>query len=58
MEDESGDQFSGLSILEQAAAQMNELFNSLLNSGFSEKQALYLVAHTMISRYSEDDGEY
>jgi hypothetical protein len=56
MENESFDQFAGLSILQQASAQMNELFTSLLDSGFNEKQALYLVSQMMVHT-SYDDGE-
>jgi hypothetical protein len=56
MDDESLNQFSGLSNLEQVAAHLNELFTSLMNSGFTEKQALYLVSETMIAG-SSYEGE-
>jgi hypothetical protein len=55
MDDESLNQFAGLSNLEQAAAHLNEVFTSLMDSGFTEKQALYLVSQTMIAGSSYED---
>lgn len=49
--------YQGLSMLAQATAQMNELFLSLTASGFTEKQALYLVSRTMVFNMDERDGE-
>lgn len=49
--------FRGLTILEQATAQMNELFNSLMDSGFTENQALYLVSRTMVANMDDRDDE-
>lgn len=55
--DNAQNPFQGLSILEQATAQMNELFNSLMDSGFTERQALYLVGRTMVASMHDDDDE-
>jgi len=55
--DSAQNPFQGLSVLEQATAQMNELFNSLTASGFTEKQALYLVSRTMVASMDDQDDE-
>ncbi len=38
---------SPLSALEESAAHLNELYNALVGSGFTEAQALHLVAEIM-----------
>jgi hypothetical protein len=45
----------GVSVLDQDAVQMHELFKSLIKAGFREKAALYLVA--MIVNESMDGGD-
>jgi len=36
--------FQGLSVLEDSAIRLNELFNTLVSGGFTEDQALSLIA--------------
>jgi len=46
---------SPLSVLEESAAHLNEMYNALVGSGFSEAQALHLVAEIM--KYGADTSE-
>lgn len=45
----------GVSVLDQDAVQMHELYKSLLKAGFRDKAALYLVA--MIVNESMEGGD-
>ena len=47
MDEKPFNPYEGMTLLDQMAAQMNEMFNALMKSGFSEKQALYLVGMAM-----------
>ena len=47
---------SPLSALEQSAAHLNEMYNALIGSGFSDGQALHLVAEIMKFGATLDEG--
>jgi hypothetical protein len=56
-EDSSFEQFEkeiGISVLDQDATQMHELFLSLVKAGFKERQALVLVA-LIVNESSQED---
>jgi len=47
---------SPLSVLEESAAHLNEMYNALVGSGFNEVQALHLVAEIMKFGAEIDEG--
>lgn len=47
---------SPLSALEESAAHLNEMYNALIGSGFSDGQALHLVAEIMKFGATLDEG--
>ena len=46
----------GVSVLDQDAVQMHELYKSLLKAGFRDKAALYLVAMIVNESMDESTG--
>ena len=47
MDEKPFNPYEGMTALDLMATQMNEMFCALMKSGFSEKQALYLVGMAM-----------
>jgi hypothetical protein len=47
---------SPLSVLEEGAAHLNEMYNALIGSGFNEEQALKLTAEIMKYGVTLDEG--
>jgi len=49
---------SPLSVLEESAAHLNEMYNALVGSGFTEEQSLHLVAEIMKFGTTSDEKDY
>jgi hypothetical protein len=48
----------GVSVLDQDAVQMHELYKSLLKAGFRDKAALYLVAMIVNESMEQQDSTF